>query len=87
VVHINSAGPKVKVELITEWRDPVFAEIDHDRFDALKLEKGQRVYARPKEKTAGLRLIRSESEAEQKPCSRVDPENCDLSDLGALVFA
>ena len=50
VVHINSAGPKVKVELITEWRDPVFAEIDHDRFDALKLHKGQRVYARPKEK-------------------------------------
>jgi len=50
VSHINSAGPKVKVELITEWRDPVFAEIDHDRFAALKLHKGQRVYARPKEK-------------------------------------
>jgi sulfate transport system ATP-binding protein len=50
VVHINSAGPKVKVELITEWRDPVFAEIDHDRFAELKLHKGQRVYARPKEK-------------------------------------
>jgi sulfate/thiosulfate transport system ATP-binding protein len=50
VVHVNSAGPKVKVELITEWRDPVFAEIDHDSFAALKLHKGQRVYARPKEK-------------------------------------
>jgi sulfate transport system ATP-binding protein len=50
VVHINSAGPKVKLELITEWRDPVFAELDHDRFNALKLHKGQRVYARPKEK-------------------------------------
>jgi sulfate/thiosulfate transport system ATP-binding protein len=50
VVQVNSAGPKVKVELITEWRDPVFAEIDHDRFDALKLHKGQRVFARPKEK-------------------------------------
>jgi hypothetical protein len=34
----------------TEWGDPVFAEIDHDRFDALKLAKGHRVYARPKEK-------------------------------------
>jgi sulfate transport system ATP-binding protein len=50
VVHVNSAGPKVKVELITEWGDPVFAEIDHDRFDALKLHKGQHVFARPKEK-------------------------------------
>jgi sulfate transport system ATP-binding protein len=50
VVHLNSAGPKVKVELVTEWGDPVFAEIDHDRFDALKLAKGHRVYARPKEK-------------------------------------
>ena len=50
VVHINSAGPKVKVELITEWRDPIFAEIDHDRFNVLKLQKGQRVFARPKER-------------------------------------
>jgi sulfate transport system ATP-binding protein len=50
VVQINSAGPKVKVELITEWGDPVFAEIDHDRLDALKLHKGQHVFARPKEK-------------------------------------
>ena len=50
VVQINSAGPKVKVELITEWGDPIFAEIDHDRLDALKLHKGQHVFARPKEK-------------------------------------
>jgi sulfate/thiosulfate transport system ATP-binding protein len=50
VVHVNSAGPKVKVELVTEWGDPVFAEIDHDRFGALKLEKGQHVFARPREK-------------------------------------
>jgi sulfate transport system ATP-binding protein len=50
VVHVNSAGPKVKVELITEWRDAVFAELDHERFNALKLQKGQRVFARPREK-------------------------------------
>ncbi|HLI80192.1 MAG TPA: sulfate ABC transporter ATP-binding protein [Candidatus Binataceae bacterium] len=50
VVHINSAGPKVKVELITEWRDAVFAELDHEHFNALKLHKGQRVFARPREK-------------------------------------
>jgi sulfate/thiosulfate transport system ATP-binding protein len=50
VVHINSAGPKVKIEMITEWGDPVFAELDHDRFNVLKLQKGQRVFARPKEK-------------------------------------
>jgi sulfate transport system ATP-binding protein len=50
VVHVNSAGPKVKVELVTEWGDPVFAELDHDRFAALKLVKGQHVFARPREK-------------------------------------
>ncbi len=50
VVHINSAGPKVKVELMTEWNAPVFAEIDHDRFNELKLQKGQSVFGRPKEK-------------------------------------
>ena len=50
VVHVNSAGPKVKVELISEWSDPVFAEIDHERFRALQLQKGQRVFARPREK-------------------------------------
>jgi sulfate transport system ATP-binding protein len=50
VVHVNSAGPKVKVELITEWNDPVFAEIDHERFNELQLKKGQRVFARPREK-------------------------------------
>jgi sulfate/thiosulfate transport system ATP-binding protein len=50
VVHVNSAGPKVKVELITQWGDPVFAEIDHDRFAKLNLQKGQHVFARPREK-------------------------------------
>ena len=50
VVHVNSAGPKVKVELVTEWHDPVFAEIDHERAGALKLEKGLHVYARPRER-------------------------------------
>jgi sulfate/thiosulfate transport system ATP-binding protein len=50
VVHVNSAGPKVKVELITEWSDPVFAEIDHERFRTLQLQKGQHVFARPREK-------------------------------------
>jgi sulfate transport system ATP-binding protein len=50
VVHVNSAGPKVKVELITEWRDAVFAEIDHERMRALHLQKGQCVFARPKER-------------------------------------
>jgi sulfate transport system ATP-binding protein len=50
VVHVNSAGPKVKVELITEWSDAVFAEIDHERMNALHLQKGQCVFARPKER-------------------------------------
>ncbi len=49
VVHVNSAGPKVKVELITESGDPVFAELDHERFAELNLRKGMRVFARPRE--------------------------------------
>jgi len=50
VAHINSAGPKVKLDLITEWGGPVLAEIDHERFATLKLQRGHRVFARPKEK-------------------------------------
>jgi sulfate/thiosulfate transport system ATP-binding protein len=50
VAHINSAGPKVKLELVTEWGDPVLAEVDHERFAKLELQRGQRVFARPKEK-------------------------------------
>jgi len=49
VRQINSAGPLVKLELVTEWGDPVSAEISHDRFRALDLQPRARVYLIPKE--------------------------------------
>ncbi|HYA35945.1 MAG TPA: sulfate ABC transporter ATP-binding protein [Candidatus Binataceae bacterium] len=49
VRHINSAGPLVKLELLSEWGDPVSAEISHERFRALDLEPQARVYLSPKE--------------------------------------
>ncbi len=50
VEHINPAGPLVKVELETEWGDPVHVEISQDRYRALHLKKGAEVFITPKEK-------------------------------------
>ncbi len=44
VLHINPAGPQVKVELETEWGEAVHAEIPDERYRQLKLEKGDEVY-------------------------------------------
>jgi sulfate/thiosulfate transport system ATP-binding protein len=49
VRHINAAGPKVKVELTTQWGDPVQVEIDHERYRELKLEREAEVYLSPRE--------------------------------------
>jgi len=49
VRHINAAGSKVKVELISNWGDPVQVEIDHDRYRELKLERDAEVYLSPRE--------------------------------------
>jgi sulfate transport system ATP-binding protein len=50
VRDINSAGPQVKVELIAQWGDLVQVEIDHDRYQALRLAMGAEVFLRPREK-------------------------------------
>src|SRR6202521_868862 len=47
--HINSAGPTVKVELTSQWGDQVHVEIDHERFQALRLERDAHVYLSPRE--------------------------------------
>jgi sulfate transport system ATP-binding protein len=49
VRHINAAGPKVKVELTSQWGDPVQVEIDHDRYRELKLERNTEVFLSPRE--------------------------------------
>ena len=49
VKHINAAGPVVRVALISEWGDPVYVEITHERFRTLDLCKDKNVFLRPKE--------------------------------------
>jgi len=48
--HINSAGTRVKIELTSEWGDPVRVEVDHERLRALGLKPDTRVYLSPREK-------------------------------------
>jgi sulfate transport system ATP-binding protein len=50
VTHINAAGPLVKVDLITDWGDPVHVEISHGRYISLELKNDDDVFLRPKEK-------------------------------------
>ncbi|HEV8343553.1 MAG TPA: sulfate ABC transporter ATP-binding protein [Candidatus Binatia bacterium] len=50
VEHINAAGPVVKVDLVTEWGDPVHVELPHDRYRVLGLKRDDRVFVIPKER-------------------------------------
>jgi len=47
--HINSAGPVVKVDAITEWGAPVHVEMSQERFHALHLAKNELVFVTPKD--------------------------------------
>ena len=49
IKHINSAGPLVKVEAITEWGDPVHVEMPQERFRSLQLTKNEEVFIIPKD--------------------------------------
>jgi sulfate/thiosulfate transport system ATP-binding protein len=49
ITHIHAAGPKVKIELSSQWGDQLQVELDHDRFRALGLEGGANVYLSPRE--------------------------------------
>ncbi len=49
IKSINPAGPKVKVELVAAWGDLVQVEIEHERYQELKLAAGANVFLRPKE--------------------------------------
>ena len=50
VKHINAAGPLVKVDLESEWGDPVHVELSHGRYRMLGLTKEAQVYVIPKER-------------------------------------
>ncbi len=49
VLHINPASRLVKVELISEWGDPVHVEISQEKYRQLKLRKNDSVYVSPLE--------------------------------------
>ncbi|NUM74480.1 sulfate/molybdate ABC transporter ATP-binding protein [candidate division KSB1 bacterium] len=50
IKHINAAGPQVKIELTTEWGDPVHVEISQERYRILGLRRELEVFVTPKEK-------------------------------------
>jgi len=49
IKHINSAGPLVKVEAITEWGALIRVEIPQDRFRSLHLLKDETVFVIPRD--------------------------------------
>ncbi len=49
VRHINAAGPRVKIDLISQWGDPVRVEIDHEQLRELDLKEAEEVYLSPRE--------------------------------------
>ncbi len=49
IKHINSAGPLVKVEAITDWGAVVHVEMSQDRFRSLRLLKDEAVFVIPKD--------------------------------------
>jgi sulfate transport system ATP-binding protein len=50
IEHINAAGPVVRVDLVTNWGDPVHVELPHDRYRMLGLKRNDSVFVIPKEK-------------------------------------
>jgi len=49
IKHINSAGPLVKVEAVSEWGSPVHIEMSQERFRDLQLTHNEAVFVTPKE--------------------------------------
>src|SRR5450432_1770065 len=49
IKHINSAGPLVKVEAVTEWGALVHVEMSQERFRNLQLIKNENVFIIPKD--------------------------------------
>jgi len=49
IKHINSAGPLVKVEAVTEWGALVHVELSQDRFRNLALLKDEAVFVIPRD--------------------------------------
>lgn len=52
VVHINPAGPLVKIDLTSEWGTPLQADLSQERYRSLGLRKDMDVYVAPREMRA-----------------------------------
>jgi sulfate transport system ATP-binding protein len=50
VIHINAAGPLVKVDLVSHWGDPLQVELSHGKYLSLALKRDDHVFVRPKER-------------------------------------
>jgi sulfate/thiosulfate transport system ATP-binding protein len=50
VERINAAGPRVKVELVSDWGDSILVEMGHERLQLLGLSTDARVYLHPRDK-------------------------------------
>ena len=48
VQRINTAGPRVKVELVSDWGGPILVEMGHERLQLLGLVTDSRVFLRPR---------------------------------------
>jgi sulfate/thiosulfate transport system ATP-binding protein len=49
VRHINAAGPKVNVELESQWGDTIYVELDENHFRDLAITRNAHVYLKPRE--------------------------------------
>jgi len=49
IKHINSAGPLVKIEALSEWGAPVHVEMSQEKFHDLELVREETVFVIPKE--------------------------------------
>lgn len=48
VIHVNAAGPTVKVEIVSEWGNPVLVELTQERYRELRLNRNDEVSVAPK---------------------------------------
>ena len=62
VSHINAAGSLVKVDLVTDWGDPMHVELSHRKYQSLDLKREDEVFVRPRE-----RRVFVEREEESNP--------------------
>ena len=49
IARILTAGPQVKIELVSPSGEPINVEMAHDRFQGMKIETGAEVYVSPRD--------------------------------------